>query len=143
MKILTMLATASALALSSAGAYAAEPINPENAVRQSIYDVSRHSGRVIAQGGLDGVALMSSRRTVETPDPINADNAVRESVYQTSRHNDRAVMRRLRDERRAVVSAKEDDRPYGPMYQPQDQVRQSIYDVNAGKKGNIDEYYYR
>lgn len=180
MKILTIVATASALALSTASAFAghagehkaqqtrdfyavaasgqtggfangaadqvvaAAPVNPENAVRGSIYRVSRHNDRAIARGEDRGVALMAYRhKTKKRPAPINAENGVRESIYRVNRHNDRATARRVSRPHRMHTSSARDDRPFGPMYQPQDQVRQSMYDVNEGKHGNVREYYYR
>ncbi len=39
--------------------------------------------------------------------------------------------------------AEEDDTPYGPIYQTQEQELQSRYDVSAGRRGNIKEYWWR
>jgi|GEM_PF-5208444 len=36
-----------------------------------------------------------------------------------------------------------DDTPYGPMYQSPEQELQSRYDVSAGRRGNIKEYWWR
>ncbi|MFJ5488808.1 hypothetical protein ACIKTA_14950, partial [Hansschlegelia beijingensis] len=39
--------------------------------------------------------------------------------------------------------AEADDLPYGPIYQTQEQELQSRYDVSAGRRGNIKEYWWR
>jgi hypothetical protein len=36
-----------------------------------------------------------------------------------------------------------DDTPYGPRYQTQEQVQQSMYDFSLGRRGNIKEYWWR
>lgn len=178
MKILTIVATASALALSTASAFAGHagddkarltqdfyqvaasgetgpyapaiadqsarpaPVNPQNAVRGSIYRVSQHNDRAIARGEDRGVSLMAYRHKAKRPVPVNPQNAVRESIYKVDAHNDRATARHFSHPRRTHAS-QVDDRPYGPKYQPQEQVQHSVYDVVEGKKGNTNEYYYR
>lgn len=49
-------------------------------------------------------------------------------------------------ERRAGIWRRgepDEDTPYGPYYQTQEQSMQSMYDVSVGRRGNIEEYWWR
>ena len=49
-------------------------------------------------------------------------------------------------ERRAGIWRRgepDNDTPYGPRYQTQEQEQQSMYDFSLGRRGNIKEYWWR
>lgn len=145
MKILTIFATASALALSTATAFAGHAGDDKQQLTRDFYATA-------ASGQTGGYVHVSDDQNVR-PAPVDPENAVRGSIYRVSRHNDRAIARAERRDAVPMAYRSErdmsdtthvrDDRPYGPKYQPQEQVQHSVYDVVEGKKGDTDEYYWR
>lgn len=126
MKTIATITTAAFL-LSGAAALAAPaeragPINESAVTSDSVYQVATEPR--------PSVMPVSQRRSAE-PEPINPEFEARDAIHAVPEAG-------VRDQ--ATAEALAAGEPLGPKYQAQEQVRQSIYDVNAGKHGNISEY---